>query len=318
MNTDVPLVSIGVPTYNRPEGLRAALQCLLRQTYPNLEIIVSDNCSTNAEVEPLMQEMIKLDPRIRYYRQSQNIGAISNFKFVFRKATGKYFLWAADDDLCEDAFIEKLVGCMESHPEIVLCATDVKSIDENNNPGKDRSLESIRLSADWNHSRELFFRYPTSEIFFSIYGLFKTEVLRRCDIGLITGWKGMLTNGEVPFLAQVATHGRIASIPEALKIFRWHSSSTYHQEIDKNKGFDAMMLRMVIRLKLVKVALLDAKPLDVKLSSLRIIVKTFLESEQIGRTIWLNIKRITRKCLPDVLVMKIKIYTKKIFHKWRI
>ncbi|MBU4370171.1 glycosyltransferase [Patescibacteria group bacterium] len=48
-NNNQQLVSVGIPTYNRPESLRRTLECITSQTYKNLEIIISDNCSPNQE-----------------------------------------------------------------------------------------------------------------------------------------------------------------------------------------------------------------------------------------------------------------------------
>jgi glycosyltransferase involved in cell wall biosynthesis len=106
---DSPLVSVGIPTYNRPEGLRRTLDCITGQTYKNLEIIVSDNCSSGPETEAVVREFIVNDNRIQYYRQETNKGAAFNFSFVLEKATGKYFMWAADDDEWKGEFIEECV-----------------------------------------------------------------------------------------------------------------------------------------------------------------------------------------------------------------
>ena len=81
MNTGkLPLVSVGIPTYNRPESLRRTLECITTQTYTNLEIIVSDNCSAGDSTESLVQEYIKKDNRIFFYKQSENKGPVFNFK----------------------------------------------------------------------------------------------------------------------------------------------------------------------------------------------------------------------------------------------
>jgi glycosyltransferase involved in cell wall biosynthesis len=93
-----PLVSIGIPTFNRPKGLRKTLIGITRQTYKNLEVIVSDNCSPGDEVNILMKELCSGDSRITFYRQTKNLGPTHNFKFVLEKAAGDYFMWAADDD----------------------------------------------------------------------------------------------------------------------------------------------------------------------------------------------------------------------------
>jgi len=104
-----PLVSVGIPTYNHPVGLRRTLQCITQQTYENLEIIVSDNCSPGAETETVVREFMKDDHRIQYFRQDENKGASYNFDYVLRKATGEYFMWAADDDEWEKGFIQTCI-----------------------------------------------------------------------------------------------------------------------------------------------------------------------------------------------------------------
>jgi len=108
-NNEQPLVSIGIPTYNRPEGLRQTLECITRQTYKNLEIIVSDNCSLGKETKSIIKEFMFKDSRIQYFYQEKNNGPLFNFNFVLQKATGEYFMWAADDDKWELFFIENCV-----------------------------------------------------------------------------------------------------------------------------------------------------------------------------------------------------------------
>jgi glycosyltransferase involved in cell wall biosynthesis len=118
-----PLVSVGIPTYNRPEGLRRTLDKFTAQTYLNLEIIVSDNCSINPEVKIIAEEFAAKDSRIKYYRQDSNIGINLNFKFVLSKSSGKYFMWASDDDYFHECFIERLVVEMENNYNLVLCCS---------------------------------------------------------------------------------------------------------------------------------------------------------------------------------------------------
>ena len=111
MKNRLPLVSVGIPTYNRPKDLRRTLECITGQTYKNLEIIVSDNCSPGPETEAIVREFMAKDARIQYFRQQENKGGEFNFKFVLGKATGEYFMWAADDDYFEhDTLISKLVS----------------------------------------------------------------------------------------------------------------------------------------------------------------------------------------------------------------
>lgn len=94
----VPIVSIGVTSYNRPLGLDRLLSQLRNQTFRNIEIIISDNCSSDPRVSTVARDHYEADDRIRFYRQSENLGALINHEFVREQARGKYFLWAHDDD----------------------------------------------------------------------------------------------------------------------------------------------------------------------------------------------------------------------------
>ena len=76
-----PIVTIGIPTYNRAGSfLEQVILSAVNQTYKNIEILVSDNCSTD-HTEALLKRFS--DPRIRYVKQPQNIGANNNFNFCF-------------------------------------------------------------------------------------------------------------------------------------------------------------------------------------------------------------------------------------------
>ena len=120
----LPLVSVGIPTYNRPEELRTALECITAQGYTNLEIIVSDNCSPGSETENVVQEFSKNDSRVSFYRQPQNFGAVFNMNFVLERSAGVYFMWAADDDRFEKDFIQVCLNQLIANPLIIAVTTE--------------------------------------------------------------------------------------------------------------------------------------------------------------------------------------------------
>lgn len=107
-----PLVSVGIPTFNRPEFLKKAIDSITNQTYKNLEIIISDNCSDSPEVEKFCTEYAKKDSRIKYFRHSENIGMALNGEFVLNQATGKYYMWCMDDDWLSENYIEESLNFM--------------------------------------------------------------------------------------------------------------------------------------------------------------------------------------------------------------
>jgi glycosyltransferase involved in cell wall biosynthesis len=122
---EYPLVSIGVPTYNRNIGILKTLDSIWQQKYPNLEIIISDNCSTDNTPE-VIESLVKEHPDIKHYRQESNVGMIPNFEFVRRKATGKYFMWVADDDRLEPGILDKYVSFLEKNPEYSIVSGEVR------------------------------------------------------------------------------------------------------------------------------------------------------------------------------------------------
>jgi glycosyltransferase involved in cell wall biosynthesis len=98
-------VSVGIPCYDRPEGLRRTLDCITGQSYADLEIIVADNASTDTGVREVAMAFMARDPRVRYVRHDTNIGGYRNFRFVLAQATGEFFMWAADDDEWAPEFV---------------------------------------------------------------------------------------------------------------------------------------------------------------------------------------------------------------------
>lgn len=274
-NTTKPLVTIGIPTYNRAHLLAKTLECFQHQTYSNLEIFVSDNHSPTLETQDLVESLSQDDPRIRFVRQPTNLGALPNFNYVLKHARGKYFCWAADDDRCSSDYIEHLVSCLENHDDVVGCATDVRVVDAAGNLNRIEELESIRLGVDWEEARRLFFRFPTTNIFLSIYGMFRTRVLHENEIFYQRPWKDLVSHSEVPFLAKLATTGRIVSLPLALKTYVIHNQSGYLQEIQNLSRFDRIILNGGVRLSLLHSALGADIPLSSQLGLFNQIANSF-------------------------------------------
>ena len=93
-----PRVSIGLPVYNGDRYLRETIEGLLNQTFSDFELVICDNASTD-RTQDICNEYCLLDKRVRYYRNNENIGAGKNFNKAFSLSQGKYFKWAACDDL---------------------------------------------------------------------------------------------------------------------------------------------------------------------------------------------------------------------------
>lgn len=113
-----PQVSIGMPVYNGEQFIRKALDSLLEQTFADFELIISDNASTD-ETEAICREYETRDSRIRYVRWPENRGAQENFVFVLIEAVGKYFMWAACDDIRSPDYLALNVEFLNNHQDYV-------------------------------------------------------------------------------------------------------------------------------------------------------------------------------------------------------
>jgi glycosyltransferase involved in cell wall biosynthesis len=112
----LPVVSIGLPTYNRPELLASVLEDFRRQTFADFELIVSDNASPDPAVARLCERVAAEDARVRYVRQDKDIGMMENFWFVYHQARAPYFMWASDDDVWPLDFLARGVAALERDP----------------------------------------------------------------------------------------------------------------------------------------------------------------------------------------------------------
>jgi glycosyltransferase involved in cell wall biosynthesis len=125
-----PKVSIGIPTFNSNHNIVTALSSILNQNYPNMEVIISDNCSTD-NTQDIVTNIASSDLRIKYFRQAENIGIFPNFDFVLKKSVGEYFMWVADDDRLEPGIIQKYIDFLRENRDYSLVSGQIKYWDSN-------------------------------------------------------------------------------------------------------------------------------------------------------------------------------------------
>jgi glycosyltransferase involved in cell wall biosynthesis len=128
---DLPLVSIGIPSYNRPEMLRRAISSTLAQTYPKIEVVVSDDASTNPDTIKVIEEF-SVDARIRHTFHKRNVGLVRNFQQCFEMARGDFWLCLPNDDWLEPDAIKLMIAYFTT-PEVglVICAQHIHSVKGN-------------------------------------------------------------------------------------------------------------------------------------------------------------------------------------------
>jgi glycosyltransferase involved in cell wall biosynthesis len=115
-----PLVTVGIPTYNRPAELGRAARSVLAQDYAPLEVLISDNGSSDAEVRQVGERLAAEDPRVRYVRHDVNRGHEFNFQWLLDSARGAYFMWLSDDDWLDPTYVRRCVEELRADPEAML------------------------------------------------------------------------------------------------------------------------------------------------------------------------------------------------------
>ena len=126
--TPLPLVSVCVPTYNRPEYLRRAVESCLAQTHSNFEIIITDN-STNTESAEMAAKW--KDTRVHYYKNEGNVGPVVSSNRAVSLAAGKYIKFLMDDDLIKPRCLELMAQAMEENSTAGVAMAPMDLIDEN-------------------------------------------------------------------------------------------------------------------------------------------------------------------------------------------
>ena len=220
-DTNLPLVTVGIPTYNRPKGLERTLQCILNQTYANLEIIISDNCSADTSILPLLNKYAAQDKRIKFYVQQTNISIVPNFQFLLNKASGEYFMWAADDDFWDANFIEVCVKGMQADKNVVLSMTDLKIVGLEG----DAKIANLNRGFMQNSLFKRCFNFvkSTAENKFFFCGLYKTSLVK--DIPFNNNW-----GGDHMFVYEALAKGKFLYLPGQSNFYYYRGGSSVNMD----------------------------------------------------------------------------------------
>lgn len=116
-----PLVTIGVPVYNGEKFILETLSTALNQTYRNIEIVISDNASTD-NTQQICESIASKHKNVSYIRHLKNNGPTRNFNFLLEQASGKYFMWLGDDDWLDKNYVECCVSTLEDRDDYGIVA----------------------------------------------------------------------------------------------------------------------------------------------------------------------------------------------------
>jgi len=199
-----PLVSIGMPVFNESRFIKTSLHSVINQDYKNLEIIISDNSSTDATYS-ICEELLGERPNVRMHRHTKNNGAAENFNFVASSSGGEYFMWASGHDIWSPNYISSCVELMEKFPDVVLAFGTPLWIDEHG--------EYLRKSSGYSDTRGM---HPMTRYMITLWSSMNPilGVIRKSALDQILPFRAAI-GSDLIALSQLAIEGEFAHVTDA-------------------------------------------------------------------------------------------------------
>ena len=197
--THIPKVTIGLPVYNGELSLSQSIDSVLKQSFTDFELIISDNASTDSTLK-ICEKYLNKDSRITLVKQNKNIGPLWNFYFILEKARGNYFVWLADDDYWHPDFLLENVSVLDNHKNVVCSIGKINPFDKLPKNGiKEESVKYPKLAENYVMNRRnqmISVTFPVSGSYSKkirqflkntgatsrFYGLYRKEILQKCFI----------------------------------------------------------------------------------------------------------------------------------------
>jgi glycosyltransferase involved in cell wall biosynthesis len=231
--TSAPRVSVGVPVYNGERHLRHALDDLVAQDLMDIEILVSDNASTD-RTRDIVAEVAARDPRVRLLRNPENLGAARNYNLLVGEARAPLFKWASADDRLSPTYLSACVARLDAEPHAALAYAKTTLIDEDGSVIREHE-DGLHLpdAQPWRRLRAF---AQNRWLCNPCFGVIRTERLRR------TSLVGPRVSSDITLLAQLALLGPFIEVPERLFFRRVAADSCGLGDLTKHEvaqWFDA-------------------------------------------------------------------------------
>lgn len=215
---DYSLVSVVVPAFNHEHYIVDCISSILEQDYPNIDLIVINDGSTDRTGEKI-KETLKKNPSRFVYIAKENEGLIKTLNLGLQLARGKYFCELASDDMFLPSSITNRVHYLEEHSDIDVVFADAYRIDNNTktniklSEGKKRydSLEHTITDLIQGKAKIMF---PT--------GMFRKAILERLG-GFDEDFR---YSEDVAIWYQLALHAKIGYFDKPVIYYRKHSDNT--------------------------------------------------------------------------------------------
>lgn len=215
----LPLVTVGITSFERPHTLKQTLQSVLNQTYKNIEVLVIDDCSLKNDIKSLMDKFTQIDERIKFFHRDNNCGVTENVNLMVKNAAGEYFLWLCDDDWIDANYIETCLAFIENNPAYSLVTGVSKFYVENK-----FLYEAKEINVEENSPKERFLSFHKQSLGTANspnFGIVRTSLLRDVPLKNILGHDNVLLGnlsiaGKIKSLDSTYVHRRLGGMSETL------------------------------------------------------------------------------------------------------
>lgn len=201
-----PLVTVGIPSYKRPELLQNALNSLKEQTYKKIKILVAINGDEDdAKKYKIVKDNFENDLNIEFHFHNKNIGSINNLLYLLNICNSKYFMWLADDDKISPNLIKSSVSILEKNFDTVTVMSLWELVYSEN---KKKKIIPSFFNQNSPLKRIINYCNVTDDAFF--YGLHRTSNLKKCSFSKF--WKPnseLISNWAYVFLFDLVIQGKI-------------------------------------------------------------------------------------------------------------
>ena len=249
-----PKISVCIPVYNREKYIAQCIESVLAQDYENIEIIISDNCSTDRTVE-IINGYLK-DKRIRFYRNETNIGIVGNFRKLLDYTVTPWIIGLSSDDFWIDkSFLSQAVDRIKKHKDISIFCGGKMVLDENNNTIQDFSGDTDAVFDGHEFFLKGLERWPSLEFGAMVI---RTSLLKKIN--------HIDTPGNDVFIFwQLCFLGKIYVLEKPFLLFRvhdsnacrWKSIDDFIQRILSNALVPIRMYKIAVKNNLFSKIILD-------------------------------------------------------------
>lgn len=208
-----PRVIAMMPTWNAAEFVEHTLDSLANQTYQNLSVLISDDCSSDATAE-ICAARARQDPRFELVRQPDNLGWVGNANALLRMAWDRadYLLFAWHDDLLAPTYVERLVERLQAKPAAVIAFSDLSMTQVDGS--EEIQVYDALSGVDSAYRRAKIMAWRIGKWWVPVRGLFRADAARRTQ-GLRRHGAGEFS-ADWPWMLRLSTLGAFERVPETL------------------------------------------------------------------------------------------------------